>query len=113
MLSFSTINAKFTHTILGEVWHEAEILVKRGVNPKKIDIGQFAWYPWWGYEEALSQELKEVGGEKNKLPLKLILHDFEDKPPVEYTIRFSFNQSCGREIKLFLISGYICTFKQS
>jgi len=82
MLILSFLNTKMTHTQAGIRWQWAQELVRGGLKPSDIEIGQFAWYPWWYYEEVLDKELKTVNFDKAKLPERLLGEDFDPAKPI-------------------------------
>lgn len=83
----SFLNAKITHEVLGNIWNKAEKLVQSGVSPAVIDTGEYAWYPWWYYEETFVTALARAGGDKNKLE-KLQTWDFPKTEDYKYKLNF-------------------------
>lgn len=86
LIYVSFLNAKITHTILGINWQKAEKLVQTGVSPAEINTGEYAWYPWWYYEETFASALSKVGGDKSKLT-RLQTWEFPNEKNYKYRLK--------------------------
>lgn len=117
MLVISFINAKSLHTVMGSVWETSEKLVAKGVSPAIIETFEFAWYPWWFYEEKYAEKIKEFGGDKYKFER---LRPWEEPKPQEriYTVQYIDTNKCdlsavaSERVKTLFIDGFVCATKQ-
>lgn len=64
-LFFTLQVAKFRHDEKGMMWEQGLQLVEQGIDPLLINVGEFAWRPWFVYEETLEKEIQKVGGKEN------------------------------------------------
>ncbi len=95
VLFISFINTKIFHTTNGVVWVTAEKLVKTGIQPKNVQIYEFAWYPWWYYEDTFRATLSKYDENKFQV-LKLKTWEDPKLSDLNYTVQFVRNNSqCG------------------
>ncbi|MCX6706202.1 MAG: hypothetical protein NTV24_03830, partial [Candidatus Woesebacteria bacterium] len=65
MIIFTLSNVKTDYDQNGIRWEAAEAIINRGlVKPNEVGIINWAWVPYFYYEDSFAKRLKEVGGDK-------------------------------------------------
>ena len=112
-LFFSFANSKITHTVLGTTWESAtELVESKNIEASRIDIFQFAWYPWWYFEKDFQTELEKYAGDKEKIPNLEFWKDYQNKRP-DISIHFT-QKGCGnestflKEVDEIFVEGKVC-----
>jgi hypothetical protein len=114
LVLYSLVNTKTTHFINGNIWQTGEQLVAEGVNPALVGTGQFAWYPWWKYEQLFREKPYQIKNQPFDPNQSFTFWGFPSRAELKYRIIFS-NTHCSnkvlaeKEVTSIPVSGFICT----